>query len=468
MRSICAIAILSLLSGCAAGQLPAPKIDVPRRFEAAPGAAVSDDSSARWWALFDDEQLTTLVELALKSAPDARTAMARLREAKAVRRGALTSYDPQGNPGASVSHSRTSVSGLPESQSELQSTGASTSAGASFNPSWEIDLFGRRAAARQAADADLVAARFEYEASRLSLAAEVATQLIGSRNLSAQIVEAEETLRIARELARVGRVRSDAGLGSESDAARLDTQLANSQAELTSLKAQFLVGRRNLLVLLGQGSQSLDSLLIGPNLPDPPRPPVTTPAEVMARRPDVREAEARLRSAAGNLRLDELALFPRLTFQPGASITKILQPQSYVQSLWSLGAGLVVPLLDRPRLLSQIDAQTARGEQAVIEYERAVQAAYGEAENVLTRISADFERLDQLKRAEVRARFAFEAQQRGFSAGVVDLDALLQTEQAWRAARIALVTQRASTLSDAIAGFKALGGGWNPTGALEN
>lgn len=450
-----------LLCGCASGHLTPPQLTIPASFEAPQATALSASTLDQWWLLFGDAQLSGLVEQALASAPDARTALARLREAQAVRRGALTSYDPQGNPNLSASRTRTDISGLPAAQTALLGEGRSAALNAGFNISWEADLFGRRAAARGAADADLAAARFDYEATRLSLAANVATQMFAAKGLAAQIAEAEETLRIAQDLARIGRLRVTSGLGAESDSARLDTQLANAQADL-NLKAQYAASRRTLLVLLGRGTDMLETLPIESALPTPPRPPALTPAELMIRRPDVRQAAAQLRSAAGNLRLDQLALFPRLTLQPGASYTRVLDPTSYVQSAWTLAAGLLVPVLDRPRLLSQIGAQTARGEQAVIAYEQAVQSAYGDAENTLTILSADFERLNHLTYAEQRARVAFSAQQQGYKAGIVDLDTLLQTEQAWRAARIALAAIKTSTLTDAVSSFKALGGGWSP------
>jgi NodT family efflux transporter outer membrane factor (OMF) lipoprotein len=453
--------VVLLLSGCASGQLPTPQVTVPTNFEAPQVDGSSASTLDRWWALFDDAQLSALVEQALASAPDARTAMARLREAQAVRRGALTAYNPQGNPSLSASRSKTDISGLPAAQASALGEGSSTALNAGFNVSWEVDLFGRRAATRTAADADLAAVRFDYEATRLSLAANVAAQLFGVRGLAAQIVEAEETLRIAQELARIGRLRVTRGLGSESDAARLDTQLANAQADLVNLKAQSATARRTLLVLLGRGTDTLDTLPINATLPTPPRPPMLTPADLMMRRPDVREAQAKLQSAAGNLRLDQLALFPRLTLQPGASFTRTLDPTSYAQSVWTLATGMLVPVLDRPRLLSQIGAQTARGEQAVIAYEQAVQSAYGDAENALTTLSADLERLERLTHAEQRAHVAFSAQQQGYKAGIVDLDTLLQTEQAWRSARVALAAIKTSALTDAVTSFKALGGGWS-------
>ena len=448
------------LSACVSNRLPAPNVAVPARFEAPgyDGTAAID----RWWLLFADHQLTALVEQALGSAPDARSAFARLREAQAVRRGVLTAYNPQGNLSASVSRSDTGISGVPTSQAQVLGAGVSAPASVGFSVSWEADLFGRRAAARRAADADLAAARFDVEATRLSLAANVATQLFAARGLAGQIGEARETLRISRDLARIGSLRETSGLGSGADAARLDTELANAQADLANLEAQLVTARRTLLVLLGRGTDPLATLPVEAVLPLPPRPPALTPAAVMARRPDVREAEQRLQSAARKLRLDQRALFPRLVLQPGATLTRVINPVGYVSSVWTLAAGLVAPVLDRARLLSEIGAQTARGEQAVIAYELAVQAAYGDAENGLTRLSADLDRLDHLTRAEERARYAFSAQQRGYKAGIVDLNTVLQTEQSWRSARIALVAIKTAALADAVTSFKALGGGWSP------
>ena len=451
-----------LVAGCISNRLPEPQVTVPSAFQAPQAPGVSSMLLDRWWLAFGDTQLTGLIDQALGSAPDARTALARLREAQGVRRGALTSYDPQGNVSSGISRSDTTIAGAPATQTALLGAGPSLSTNAGLSVSWEIDMFGRRAAARQSAEADLAAAQFDYHATRLALAANVATQLVQARGLASQIVEGTETLRIAQDLAHVGRLRVTAGIGSEADAARLDTELANAQSDLANLKAQLVIAQRTLLVLLGRGTQTIDSLPIAADLPTPPRPPVLTPGDVMQRRPDVAEAEARLRSAAGTLRLNQLALFPKLTLQPGASYTRLIDPLAYGQSVWSVAAGLFVPVLDRPRLLSQIGAQTARGEQAVITYEHTVQTAYGEAENSLTRLSSDLERLDRLTYAEQRASFAFSAQQQGYKAGVIDLNTLLQTEQSWRGARIALVALRTAALADAVTAFKALGGGWTP------
>ncbi len=463
-----AAAFLALaLAGCDMSPLPRPQTAMPARFEApappAPSAAAALD---RWWLLFGDAQLTSLVEAALTAAPDARSALARLREAQAVRRGALTPYDLQGNPSGSFAHSDTHISGASAEEAALLGAGKADVLSGSMNVSYELDLFGRRAAAAHAANADLDAARFDYAATRLSLAASVASQLFAARGLAAQLVEARENRRIAEGLAKIGHAREQAGIGSGTDTARLDTDYATAQSDVANLAAQLTTARRTLLVLLGRGTDPADSLPIEPVLASPPAPPDLAPGEVMQRRPDVAEAEAQLRSAAGNLRLDQLALFPKFTLQPGATITKLLGPAGYTETMWSLGAGVVMPVLDRARLLSQLGAQRARGEGAVVAYEHAVQTAYGEAANSLTTLAADRERLGHLATATERASYAFAATRKGYDAGVVALDTLLQTEQTWRGARISEVAVKAQALTDAVTCFKALGGGWTPQAPL--
>ena len=104
------------------------------------------------------------------------------------------------------------------------------------------------------------------------------------------------------------------------------------------------------------------------------------PGALLADRPDVREAAEKLKSTAGTLKLDELALFPKFTLQPGVGLSSNIQFGSPLTTdFWSIGAGLAQPVLDLPRLKAEIRAQGARADQAAIAYEKAVQTAYGEA-----------------------------------------------------------------------------------------
>jgi NodT family efflux transporter outer membrane factor (OMF) lipoprotein len=457
------------LGACADAHLRSPDLRLPAAFEApaqATSAALPVESLDRWWTLFPDPQLQTLIEQGLASAPDARTAQARLEEAAATRRSRLAGLLPQGNLQASAAQQHTQREGAlggGGGAGAFNNVGDTQTVSASFNPTWEIDIFGRMGQGRRYANADFAATRFNVEASRMSLAAQIGQSLFQSRYLAVQLDDARETERIAADLARVGRIRAERGLGTRADAARFQADLESAQAEIARVTAALDASKRTLLVLLGRGIDPLDSLPVEAKADVAPQIPAATPGELLQRRPDVREAEARLRVQAANVALARLELFPTFTLAPGASISKSFGATESTTKLWSIGVNAMVPILDRPRLLAELRAGKARGEQAVIAYEKAVQTAYGEAANALTTLKADQDRIARLESAETNARFSYDAARRGYQAGLTDITALLDAERAWRGARTSLNAVRAQALQDAVAAFKALGGGWIPT-----
>jgi multidrug efflux system outer membrane protein len=121
---------------------------------------------------------------------------------------------------------------------------------------------------------------------------------------------------------------------------------------------------------------------------------------------------------------------------------------------------VTVPFLSIPKLLAEVKAQGARGEQAVAAYEKAVQTAYGDAEKGLTTLQADEVRVGLLKTATDKSRFAYDAARKGYELGLTDLTTLVQAEQGWRQTRAAYSSAATSALVDSVATFKALGGGW--------
>ena len=394
-----------------------------------------------------------------------------------MRASALTAFDPQGAlNGSTTLTDTTTISGpgpitippvpaihFPGSTFNLSPSGKTYNQGANFNVSWEVDLFGRRAATRRKANADVAAARFDYEASRTSLAANVADQLFQARGLAIQLDDARESARIQRELQNVAQMKADHGLGAQSDANQVASQTAQTEAQATDLEGQLHAARRTLLVLLGRGADPLDGLPTPAEAGAPPKVPVSVPGALLARRPDVQEAYAKLHSASGQLKIDELALFPKFTLQPGLSLTSSdITGSAITSDAWSIGLGAAMPILDRPRLQAEIRAQGARADQAVIAYEKAVQTAYGEAENTLVQLTSDERRVVMLTAGEAQGRSAYDAARKRYQMGLDDLTSVLTAERTWRTARTALTGAEVQALRRSVQTFKALGGGWTP------
>ncbi len=460
----CLLASAAVTACAPATHISTPDTRLPVAFETPKGTAINaalpEQALDKWWLLFDDAQLTSLVEAALTAAPDARSAAARLEEAEAVRSQALLPFLPQGNLSGTA---RTSNSRQTTSFAFASPGGQSTSYNLQFNPTWELDFMGARHTVRRRADADLADARFDVEASRLALAAQVASDLIQARSIAVQLADAQDNARITRSMADLGKRKSDYGFSPTSDTARLESTALSGEAEVARLDGALRGAKRTLLTLVGRGYQPQDSLTVEPRLAAAPQVPASTPGALLARRPDVRQAEARLESQTTTVKLDKLQLFPNLTLEPGISFTRSSGVFESTTRMWSMGLGATVPILDRPRLLAEIRAQNARAEQAAVAYEKAVQSAYADAENTLTTLQADQRRAELLTQAEARSRFAFDAADKGYRAGLTDLTTLLQAEQGWRQARAALTNVRTANLQGAVNAFKALGGGWTPS-----
>jgi NodT family efflux transporter outer membrane factor (OMF) lipoprotein len=455
---------LILVAGCAPSVHLAPAdTHLPPAFEA-PATTGTGDAFVldHWWEDFRDPQLNHLVSIALERSTTIRLAYARIAEARAMRGETRASTLPTGN----LSASATGQGSERLWGSDLSQEGHA-SYQASFSPSWELDLFGRLAAIRTRADLDFQSSALDFYGARLALAGDVAGGLFQARFLATQLADARDSLVIAQDLARSGALGREHGLFSDQDAAQLDADVASGEAEVTRLEAELRAAKRSLLILTGDATAATDTLAIAPRLDAPPPLPDLAPGTLLMRRPDVRGAEIALQSAIETIKIDRLALFPRFSVAPGVGLSATGDSAGGGTGLWSLVAGLTVPVLDRARLLAGLRVSEARGQQAVISYERAVQAAFGEAENALTRVAAGSRRIVQLERATARAKAAFDAARGGYAAGLTELTTLLQTERIWLQNRSVLSAARFALLSDTVTAVRALGGGWNPEASLD-
>lgn len=463
------------LSGCALDtRLPKADVTLPATYEAASAQApaASDAVLDRWWLQFDDPQLTGLIEQALVASPDAKSALGRLREANATLGQTVAGLLPQGDftGKATAEHVATQYKNVSNPQI-TQFLGAFSGAGydqiysGGINVSWELDLFGRDLTAVRAARADLAAERFDYEATRMTLAASVATDLFQARGLAIQLADARENARLAHEIAKISDSKAVAGLGTTADSARLESDAIALDAQVSQTDALLKGAVRALLVLVGRGGDPSATVPIEAVAKPAPPVPATAPGALLARRPDVREAEMRVRLAAAQLKLDKLALLPTFTLEPSYQYLRQVQPGfTTITQTTQGGLGVTLPFLSLPKLLYAVKAQGARGEQAVAAYEKAVQTAYGDAEKGLVTLQSDEARVALLKVATDKSRFAYDAARKGYDLGLTDTTSLVQAEQAWRQTRSTYTAAATSALLDAVSTFKALGGGWPYTG----
>jgi multidrug efflux system outer membrane protein len=451
---------------------------MPEQYEAqAPLQALPVLTLDRWWRLFNDPILDALEDEAFRISPDILTAAARLREANANRAAGIAATWPQGEVTGNVSHETEYTLGLPGSDL-TSTTGVTNIASGNFNVSWELDLFGRLATQRRIARATGTEAAFAVEGMKASLAANVADAYFQMRGYANQLDDALATVRIEHDLLNIAKRKAAAGAGPQDEVYRVAAEAEHSEAQAADIQALLEGARRDLLILVGRDLRDISNLPLTGDPPSVPPTPAAMPAELLTRRPDVREAEFHLRAQIGTTSLAHRAIFPTITLLPSLGLSKtsepgvsfippttlITQQQTFTTGLWSLAAGVTIPTLDIPKLLDQAHAQDALSRQAAIAYERTVRTAFGEAQNAVTDLQAGEHATDLLVQSEIHARLAYEASRKRYGEGLDDLTATLTAEQAWRRIRFALTTERVQTLRDAVRTYKALGGGWNYAG----
>lgn len=458
------IASALALAACATGAPPRPAVvDLPPAFDVTV-SELSSEHLDQWWILYNDPQLTALEQRALSQGFSIREAIARLEEARALRGAALSQFGPQGNLQGSAERRQTEVIA---GNDQAAGAGSSTTASVTLPVSWELDLFGRRGATRDRANAEIDAAQFDVEAARNAITAEVGRSLFLARGLAAQLQDARQTERIQGELVRVLSVRAERGLAPSTEADRVAGDLAQARAQVADLTAAYHSAVRALLAVVGDATDPLDSVAVGDRLYNPPPVPEIIPGELLQRRPDIRGAEAQVRRSAASVRLAELDFFPRITLNPSAGLSFSGGDLGATSAFWSLGAGLTAPILDRRRLMAQLGAEGARAEQAVLAYERTVQTAFSEADQALIRLAGDRRRVELLDDGVERARRAFEAAEKRYELGFADLQQLLDAERAYRATRSSLTSARIDALQRSVQVFQTLGGGWDANSSIE-
>ncbi|WP_091736361.1 efflux transporter outer membrane subunit [Phenylobacterium immobile] len=459
-RVLPALLAVLMVSGCATR--PADT-RLPLAFEAPAGAPAADVAVLdRWWEAYGDPQLTGLIDQALIANPDVRSATARLREVSALRQSALFSFLPQGDATGSARRVRTEqLDGTAVSIPGFNTSGVAENYAANFNVSWEVDLFGRIFAADRAAKGDLAAARFNLEGARAAIAAQTASAYFQARGLAIQLGDARETERIQSALYTVVSRRAQIGIVATSEADRVAGDLAQAKAQVQGLEADLQVQRRAILILAGRIVEPTANIAVTPVVGVIPQVPLVLPSDLLMRRPDVREAEAGVASAAGRRDVAGLALLPTITFTPGVGWSRVEQPGFFTESQsWTLAGNVLQPVLSIPRLLADLKAEKARTEQALIAYEKTVQTAFSEAESSLVRLDADRRRVALLTEGEARAGRAYRASKLGYDRGLTDLQTTLDAERAWRAARTALTSSQVQALQRSVQAFQAVGGGW--------
>jgi outer membrane protein, multidrug efflux system len=454
------VALLFLaLSGCSlvGPDYKRPDLGLPASF-AEPAAGGDLAVPAQWWSLYGDPKLDELVRAGLERNADVKAATARVQEAEAALREAhAILFFPQIDGDAGASRGRGYQSGA-------YGTGSNFNLG--ISTSFEVDVWGRLRRAEMSVRDNLLASRYGKDTVALTLAAAIARAYFAALSLDTQYVASEQILKAADDSLVLAKKRADAGVASMLDYYQAGTLRTGAAAQAKEVARQRAVIVHQLAVLTGRFELEVPNKDVL-QLPLPPLPPPGLPSQLLERRPDVRQSEALLSAATQRIGVAKGAQFPALTLTgslglQSGDLDTLFKPGAKV---WSLGAGLLGPVLDGGRYRARTQQAEAQALQAEADYQRTVETAFREVSDALSnvRLAADTERdlrehLDQSRNA---FRLATQRYERGYSAYLEVLDA----QRTLNDAQLLFIRNRQAYLSYTVDLMNALGGGWVPAGS---
>ena len=459
--ALVSLLIAASLAGCSmlGPNYKRPAVALPGGYSEANGGAALT-LPVDWWRLYKDPTLDSLVTTGLQKNTDLKLAFARMQEAEALVREANAALLPEidANGGASRARSSTRTGTLPATSSAIRNNFA-----LSANTSFELDLWGRLRRGREAALAQYLGSRYGRDVVALTISAGIAQSYFTARSIDAQIAVSEETFRASADSVDIARTRVKAGLVSDLDVNQADAQRAQIAAQIKELRRERAVAVHQLGVLTGVLDVKVASGDVW-QLPVPPLPPAGLPSTLLERRPDVREAEAILMSANALIGVARAEQFPTisLTGALGVQSRELTTLFASGGGIWSVGLGIVGPILDWGRYKARTQQAEARALQAAANYEKTVQTAFREVNDALSnvRLAAEAEQ-DLRVRVEQSSnslRLATMRYTSGYSAYLEVLDA----QRTLNEAQLALARNRLLYLGFTVDLMNALGGGWEP------
>ncbi len=415
--------------------------------------------SADWWRQFGSVRLDELMARAREANFDLAAATARVRQADAQLGIAGAALLPSVSADASGTRARASQAASSTSTTKARHT---TTTSATLTASYEIDFWGKNAAAVDAAQAAAQASRFDLQTAILTAQSGVATTYFEILGLEERIRLIRDSIRNSEGILAVFRDRQAAGTATSLDVVQQESVLATQKAILAPLERQMRQDYNALAILTGRlpgefglVPETLGALIV-------PVVGAGLPSELLARRPDVQSAEASLRASNADIAAARAAWFPAisLTGQGGFQSLDLMKMMTAQSLLWSVASSATQVIFDGGKIAGNVEQKRARFEELSQTYRKAVASAFSDVENALIAVEKAAEEVEAQRVAEGTARRAFEIAQAQLAGGIVDVTTVLNTQKTLFSAQDSLAQARLGQMQAIVGLYKALGGGW--------
>lgn len=460
--------LLFLIGGCTAvgPNYRPPRTPAPPNWSEAQlgGATNSPIQIVEWWKTFNDPELDSLIERAVKNNYSLRAAEANLMEERAARNYAVWDLGPAIDTSGSYTKEKLSKDAqlvqIPGHPLDLNYGEYD----AHFDATWEIDVFGSKRRSLEQARDNFEASQEALHDELLTVLGDVARDYIEARAAQQRIAIAQENIKAQSDTIELTEDRFKAGLTGELDVRQEQELLATTEATVPTLETTLKQAVHALGVLLGQPPGALTQELSSttPIPLSPPVVPVGLPSDLLRRRPDVREAERQLAAATANIGVQTAELFPKFSLGTTAGLQSFNASDflSLGSRYWSAGPTVTWRLLDYGRIHSQIKEADAQQKQALDTYQQTVLTALQDVEDDLVAYANEQTRFKALNEAVVADRRALELSKDLYTAGNGDFLSVLDSERSLLGDEDQSVDSQRAETENLITLYKALGGGW--------
>jgi NodT family efflux transporter outer membrane factor (OMF) lipoprotein len=447
-------------------QKPQPPVNKEWSGAASPLIEVRSAPDSAWWTLFGDTTLNRLVGIAYRQNLPLQIAGLRILEARAQLAIAMGQQYPQlqvlTGEASAVQISENTASGVVFDRNHVQYN-------LGFDAAWEVDFWGKFRYDVQAQSANLFATAADYDDALVSLIAEVARTYTMIRTFEELLEQSRRNAALQEDGLRIADARFRNGAAPELDVAQATTLLEGTRRTIPQLEMGLQQSLNALSILLGRPPGSLQGLLQGARgIPaTPPKVPVSLPAELLSRRPDVRNAE--FMAAAQNARVGvakadyypRFVLFGSVGLQASEGVAgssaNLFDPGSLY---YAVGPRLVWPILNYGRIGNSVRVQDARLQQLLVNYEATVLRAAREVEDGMIGFVKSRDAAVFAQNAAASAQRSVDLSMVQYREGAVDYQRVLDAQRSLLAEQDALTRARSDIATNLIALYKALGGGW--------
>ncbi|MFO1417471.1 MAG: efflux transporter outer membrane subunit [Methylotetracoccus sp.] len=431
------------------------------------------DDHREWWRVFKDPALDHLIETAYRQNLSLQIAGVRILEARAQIGVAVGDLYPQDqHASALIEKFHLPLRGLSERLPSNEFVNTLWLDRIGLSASWELDLWGKFRRAIESADADLLAAIADYDTILVSLTADVADAYIRVRTLEKKIDIAHDNVTAQQGNLEIADAKFKGGSASQRDVEQALTVLASTRATIPKLESQLRQTKNALCLLLGMPPTSLDKPLQTNTrhalIPAPPvQVAVGIPADLIRRRPDVRNAEFAAASQSARIGIARANLFPALSLSgsfgfvssnaTGNSLGDMFQWGSH---FYRFGPAVQWNLFNYGQITNQVRQQDAAFQAALLSYRNLVLKAQKEVEDSLIAFLKTQEAAELFAESTAAAQRSLNLATIQYREGIADFTTVLTAEQSLLSQQDNLVTTLGEISSNLVGVYRTLGGGW--------